>query len=269
MVDFRYHALSLVAVFLALGIGVVLGVTVGDSLVSDADRNLRESLRDDVTEAREAAESEEELGARRDDVIEEVGPRLAASRLRGLRVALLAIDELPAEIADGVDEALEMGGGRLVRQAEVDPTGERGQRRWGVRVTRALAAGGPLLRRLARNVSPRFFSGSARGSIDAIVLYRGPPPEEESDDDRARREALTEGVVRRLRNSAIGVEALETEPSQVEWYDDAGVTASVDNIDTVAGQLALVLVLEDARREGRFGYKGSADRVLPDIDPSD
>jgi copper transport outer membrane protein MctB len=42
VVDFRYHALSLVAVFLALGIGIVLGVTVGDSLVSEADQNLRD-----------------------------------------------------------------------------------------------------------------------------------------------------------------------------------------------------------------------------------
>ena len=28
MLDFRYHALSLVAVFLALAIGIVLGVTI-------------------------------------------------------------------------------------------------------------------------------------------------------------------------------------------------------------------------------------------------
>ena len=38
MLDFRYHALSLVAVFLALAIGIVLGVTIGDSLVSEADQ---------------------------------------------------------------------------------------------------------------------------------------------------------------------------------------------------------------------------------------
>ena len=39
MLDFRYHALSLVAVFLALAIGIVLGVTIGDSLLSDAERS--------------------------------------------------------------------------------------------------------------------------------------------------------------------------------------------------------------------------------------
>ena len=51
MLDFRYHALSLVAVFLALAIGIVLGVTVGGSLVSDAERSLRGNLRADVENA--------------------------------------------------------------------------------------------------------------------------------------------------------------------------------------------------------------------------
>ena len=43
MFDFRYHALSLVAVFLALAIGILLGATIGNSLVSDADKGLRSS----------------------------------------------------------------------------------------------------------------------------------------------------------------------------------------------------------------------------------
>ena len=47
MLDFRYHALSLVAVFVALMIGLLLGVAIGDrGLVSSADRNLRDSLRE-------------------------------------------------------------------------------------------------------------------------------------------------------------------------------------------------------------------------------
>ena len=51
MLDFRYHALSLVAVFLALAIGIVLGVTIGDSLLSDAERSLRSNLRANVDDA--------------------------------------------------------------------------------------------------------------------------------------------------------------------------------------------------------------------------
>src|SRR5918992_6061920 len=105
MVDFRYHALSLVAVFLALGIGIVLGVTVGDSLVSDADRNLRDSLREDVTEAREQVRDEQALGARRDEVIDETAGIVGEGRLRGIRTAFIALGELPGGVGDSVEEA--------------------------------------------------------------------------------------------------------------------------------------------------------------------
>ena len=43
MFDFRYHALSLVAVFLALGIGILLGSTIGDNLASQANKDLSSS----------------------------------------------------------------------------------------------------------------------------------------------------------------------------------------------------------------------------------
>jgi Copper transport outer membrane protein, MctB len=268
VVDFRYHAMSLVAVFLALGIGIVLGVTVGDSVVSDADRNLRDSLRGDVEEARQQARDEEALGERRDDVIEEIAPQLAAKRLDGRRVALVALGELPAELAESVDEAVEMGGGRVVRTAELEPLPDadraRAQRRWGVTATRAVQSGGALLRRLARSTTPRWFSGRASGPVDGIVVYRHPPPEDESDEDAVLRDALADGVVRRIADTGIAVEALGTDPSQVEWYGER-FTASVDNVDAVAGRLALVLVIADRRHEGSFGYKETAERPLPDL----
>jgi hypothetical protein len=273
MVDFRYHALSLVAVFLALGIGIVLGVTVGDSLVSDADRNLRDSLRGDVEEARDQARDEQALGERRDDVIEELAPELADGRLRGRRVAVVALGELPAELADSVDEAIEMGGGRVVRSAEIEPLPDadrpRAQRRWGATTARAIQSGGQLLRRLARSTSPRWFSGSASGRVDGVVVYRDPPAEDESDEDAALRDALADGLVRRLGDTGIAVETLGTDPSQVEWYAERFI-ASVDNVDVAAGRLALVLLLDEAAATddppaGSFGYKDSADRAVPDL----
>ena len=55
MLDFRYHALSLVAVFLALGIGIVLGSSLGDTVVSQANRDIASSLRGDLNGARSDA----------------------------------------------------------------------------------------------------------------------------------------------------------------------------------------------------------------------
>jgi hypothetical protein len=245
VVDFRYHALSLVAVFLALGIGIVLGVTVGDSLVSEADQNLRDSLRDDLTEAREDVRSEQDLGSRREDVIEETASLAAAGQLAGFRVALVSFGELPAEVADSVDEAVEMGGGSLVRTVELTPPEELSGR------VRALR------RRGARTVQRRL------GGFDRIVVYREPPPEDEADEERDAREALADGALRRLRRP-VGVETFGTDPSQVTWYEDEGI-ASVDNSDTSAGQLALIVLLAEGRPEGSFGYKDSAEAALPEL----
>jgi len=264
VVDFRYHALSLVAVFLALGIGIVLGVTVGDSLVSDADQNLRDSLRDDVTEAREQARDEQALGARRDQVIDETAGVVSEGRLRGVRIAFITIGELPGDVGDSVEEAVESAGGELARPGVYDPADFAS-------TVRRPAQRRLVGRELARRIERRYRGGP----VDAVVVYRDPPGEAE-DEEAARelelREAFEDGLFDGLRDNVVGVEALDTDPSQVAWYEDR-VLPSVDNVDTTAGRLALVLVLQDAalaeitgdRPEGSYGYKDTADRALPDL----
>src|SRR5215210_3501284 len=113
MLDFRYHALSLVAVFLALAIGIVLGVTIGDSLVSDAERSLRGDLRADVENARDdAVKARSELGGR-DRMLDQLYPQVVASRLGGERVAVISWGPLPGNIESGVRDAVSKGGGRI------------------------------------------------------------------------------------------------------------------------------------------------------------
>ena len=48
MFDFRYHALSLAAVFLALVVGLLLGVAIGDEELVSCAEDIRDSLREDV-----------------------------------------------------------------------------------------------------------------------------------------------------------------------------------------------------------------------------
>ena len=56
MFDFRYHALSLAAVLLALAVGVVIGVAIGDSnLVSSAKSGIVHDLKEEVSGAQQHA----------------------------------------------------------------------------------------------------------------------------------------------------------------------------------------------------------------------
>jgi hypothetical protein len=111
--------------------------------------------------------------------------------------------------------------------------------------------------------------------VDAVVVYRHPPAEPDGEDEARSlelREAFEDGLFRGLREKVVGVEALDTDPSQVGWYADQDAP-SVDNIDLTAGRLALVLVLEETvlaqftgdELEGAYGYKETADRALPDL----
>jgi hypothetical protein len=64
--------------------------------------------------------------------------------------------------------------------------------------------------------------------------------------------------------AAVGVESTTTEPSSIGFFQSNNLS-SVDDIDTTAGQLALVYALQGA--EGSFGVKGSAERLLPQLEP--
>ncbi len=90
MFDFRYHAVSLVAVLVALVVGLLLGVAIGDAgLVSSAEKSVRESLRGDVTKARaQAREAREARDAER-RYSTDAYPLLVAGRLDGERIGLL------------------------------------------------------------------------------------------------------------------------------------------------------------------------------------
>jgi hypothetical protein len=83
VIDFRYHIVSIVAVFLALGLGILLGTTVLDRVVSDEfDRQVTRLTRELDT----AGDRIEELSAERstrDTLLKELAPWVVAGRLAG------------------------------------------------------------------------------------------------------------------------------------------------------------------------------------------
>jgi hypothetical protein len=60
----------------------------------------------------------------------------------------------------------------------------------------------------------------------------------------------------------VGVELSSSEPSQIPWYQGKGIS-SVDDLDTTAGQAALIYALSGSR--GAYGTKSTADSLLPNV----
>jgi len=286
MLDFRYHALSLVAVFLALAIGIVLGVTIGDSLLSDAERSLRSNLRASVEDARSAQSKAQGELASRDRMLDQLYPGMVRGRLRGERIAVVAWGPLPDNVESGVRDAIHTSGGRLDSLSVFDTplttlkqTLGRGRFGYltadehsldalGVTLADDLVDGGDIGRKL-RNESPDDFSGRF-GGADAIVFYEAPAPNDGSDaagvkergDSRAQeieRAFLQELQKRTL--AVVGVEASDADPSEIPRYKSLKLS-SVDSVDISGGKIALVFTLAGA--QGNYGFKSTAKQPLPD-----
>src|SRR5690242_4954190 len=120
MFDFRYHALSLIAVFVALILGLLLGVAIGDKgLVSSAENNIKESLRADVrAEQKKVAGLNDQL-AQKDKFEQEVYPLLVDGQLSDRRIGVIFLGNASDDINNEVANALSASGGKKVGAVEV------------------------------------------------------------------------------------------------------------------------------------------------------
>src|ERR687892_424749 len=278
----RYHAASLAAVFLALAIGILIGVGFGEDVVSGTTEDLEESLHSDVEDARQRAEELEGELDREREFGEAVYPALVGGDLSGERVALIALGGLPDGLADDVDAALEPAGATITEVgvvrlppdvgglgADMEGTRHARVRRnpdaievLGRVAGRQLVLGGGVIRRVRPQLLSRFSGRPARAD-DVVVVHQAPGELDERDAEATSR--LEDGLLEGIRDSGlpvVGVEQNDTQESSVELFDSHDIP-TVDSIEFVAGRVAMVAVLLGA--EGNFGVKDTADELLPDL----
>ncbi len=279
----RYHVASLAAVFIALAIGILIGAALGSDVVSGTAENLEEDLREDLDQVRaENADLSEEV-AFEQEFAAQIAPAVVADRLAAREIALIGLGDIDtATLSADIEDALAPAGAELTEVASVREPPDasalteqllapRERRRLGddenlaaaaARAGRSLAGGGELPAE-TRSALLSEFSGSAE-SLDGVVIARSQP------DDLTSREAgeverLEAGLVSGLREAGVrvvGAERTDAEPSSIAAFDELGL-ASVDNIDQLAGKVALVLALDGA--DGNFGVKETAGSLLPDL----
>jgi hypothetical protein len=280
----RYHAVSLIAVFLALAIGILIGAEFGGDALNNTRKNLEQSLTGNLQDAQERADELNGKLARSDEFARRVYPALVRDRLEGRRIGVVALGDLPGDTITAIEDALGPTGARLVGIGVVrEPvdlsalSGELAKTRFakirrneetlaefGTGVGRQLVRGGTLLDR----VRSRLFSRASGnfGALDGVIVVRQ-TPEEMGAVQRAKASTLESALMAGItgtRTPAVGVETSTAEPSSVSFFAGNDLS-SVDDVETAAGRVATVFALLGA--EGSFGVKGSADRLLPDLLP--
>lgn len=125
MVDFRYHLVSLVAVFIALAVGIVLGAgPLREGISETLDEEVAQ-LRTERTELRNELATLTARAAAKDEALELVGGRAVAGTLSGSRVAVLTLPGADRNRVAGVEERVDEAGGALVLRADLDDDWER------------------------------------------------------------------------------------------------------------------------------------------------
>jgi hypothetical protein len=119
LINFRYHIVSLMAVFLALSVGIVLGVTlrgpVDEGLVQQAAQDRKQ-----VTDLRAELDRRDALDDYREAWAVRTGKELSTGLLAERSVAIIAMPDAPTAVVDALSTAVTDAGGTLTHTVKVN-----------------------------------------------------------------------------------------------------------------------------------------------------
>jgi hypothetical protein len=283
MFDLRYHVASLAAVFLALIIGILVGVGVSDPVDNAKTRLLERRVADlegqlDQRTDRSTRLDRERAAAQR--FINETYPTLVRNRLKGKQVAVLFVGSADGAVRTAVKDALADAGAQQLRlraiKVPVDAkqlnaalksapvagsfVGPDRMDQVGRALGQELVFGGETPTWDALNDFVEERVGGGKKPADGVVVVRNVAPQ------RAATSRLLLGLYSGLTSSpapAVGVETTDAAHSATEVFRQAGLS-TVDDVDTRVGRYALVLLLAGAQ-SGQYGVKDSAEDPLPPL----
>ena len=284
MLDLRYHVASLSAVFLALVVGILVGVGIsGRGFVDKSERrNFQNQIA--VLQARaDQLTAEKELLAQQghaaESFVQDTYPVLMRNRLAGKRIAVIVIGASGGAAGSDVSRALADAGGTTALYRAVKEPVTLAPLRGALQGTPGFKTLPVIAHELAQEwvtggvtpvadkISPLLVEeqrGTTGRPVDGVVVIEGSAP---ADTPTQR---FIAGLLNGLRQGGVpvvGAEEVDALPSLVSSWQAVKGMSSVDDVDTPSGKLALVLLLGGAPT-GSFGLKPTADAPLPRIEPA-
>ncbi|TCJ17258.1 hypothetical protein E0L93_06900 [Rubrobacter taiwanensis] len=279
MPDLRYHLVSLISVFLALAIGVLLGTAIADRGV--VDQQLRAQIADIENrfshQQEVIAEKDQEIATLRaqleaqDEISHRMAETIVAGRLQGVDVAVVAGPYADEEVSRQVQETLQSAGADLGPVIRLEPP-DREQisaASFEPYARAALEIAGSTLEIRALEDVADVIAGGPRpeGLPDVVVFVGGGAPVDPEAAEPALDFLATaqEEMFGAWEDAGIRVVAAESSfaaNSEIPLYQSAGIS-SVDNADMPAGRAALVLLASGAA-EGSYGVKPTASSAFPE-----
>ena len=262
--DLRYHVASLSAVFLSLGIGIVIGTAfVGSPLVAKQTGMLHR-LETHVTQLREESRERE----RTEEALTQLLPQTVSGVLKGTRVLLVQTGSYPDAIG-AARESLELAGA-VVATVTLPPDAWRGRLGKPDITPEAMEAEARQLAPILATGAPvpqpyregGLVTGKETGGVVRLVVLVGG---EKTGGDTALLAHRDAPLIAEWKDAGLTVVAVEPRTVEVSYlptYRTLDIS-TIDAVDYTAGKIALPFALI-AKDRGTFGYRADAERVLPE-----
>ncbi len=281
MLDIRYHVASLSAVFLALIVGILVGVGIsGRGFVDKSERrNFENRIAALQAQAAQLGAQKALLaqqGQAEHTFVQDTYPVLMSDRLKGKRIGVIVVGSPGRAFGDVRQALLDAGGTMTLYRAlkvPIAPAVVRSALRGRPGFQTMDAVGHELgqewvtagVTPIADIVSPLVIEeqrGQSGKPLDGVVIVGAMP------QDRATSE-LVAGVFAGLAGAAVpvvGAERIDSTPSSVPAWGQLSLS-TVDDIDTPSGKFGLALLLAGAPH-GSYGVKQTAEAPLPRVEPA-
>ena len=122
MIDFRYHIVSLISVFLALAVGIILGAgplkeSIGDTLTGQVDvlRSEKDALRTELDETQATL-------AGTDAFVEGAAPALLDGVLPGWRVGVIQLGPVDDAVQSAIEQQVQAAGASVTATTRITDT---------------------------------------------------------------------------------------------------------------------------------------------------
>lgn len=265
----RYHTISLVAVFLALAAGMVIGALFLQSPALNTTRSQYSKvlgrvnqLTTDYNKTREQLDETRSQLSNVASAFDHLVDKVVAGRLKNRNVAIIQYGEYP-EAAIAAAQSLKLAGAEVTVSIVLDPSLLK-QDNWqqvfaklsnipnGVDITSLRQIKGVSIRSEADYVTPTRLVVIVGGHKESLIASI-------SKDDFES--ALIDAMHKQEMLTLVGAEALSASQSSIPLFIEKNIP-SIDCVDLSIGQITLPFLFQE--ENGAYGVKKTASAIMPD-----
>ncbi|MCT4606794.1 MAG: copper transporter [Marinisporobacter sp.] len=283
VINLKYYVITIVAIFLAIGIGIFIGIMLdGQDLIVEQQKEIVSQLESKFDEFKMKQDSLQEkidvLNLEKDKnerFLNKIYPELVKDQLKDLNVVVLETSE--HYDYSGINDAFKKAGVNSVSNMII----KEGNKEELLRVAQEFGiveTSEDLEKQIIKKFCDVLVSGNDQAFIeklkekkfidytddvlvpaDYIIIAGG-----SVDENQRILNKFDKTIINYIKSKNIpimAVEKLEVVYSNISEYKKLRIS-TVDNVDTVIGKISMLMVVSG--HEGHFGEKETADNLVPE-----